>query len=140
MTPKLITKRLICEAANEAVKDIESVYGKRYKLSFGGFGGSMMNQINMIAIIFFCQEHLEQEDIIRLLKDCNRIFVDKINSTEEVIPYLAKYPADSEITKVMIHFNHKKTFEKSDIVGSTLHKSTVNIHRWHDKAISISLE
>ena len=133
-------KAVAFRVAGEAAEDIEALFGKKYKLHYGGFGGGLIDQINMIALIFFCHQELDMETSAQIARQCTKIFIDKINNDQEIIPYLAKYPADSDLTKIILEFDFKDTVEVSDIINCTAHRSTISFCKYKDKAIDIPLD
>ena len=52
----------------------------------------MMDEIKMLGIYFNCYRKLNQNESRELIVNASKIFLKEINSSEEIRPYLKKYP------------------------------------------------
>ena len=112
-------------------------------IGFVGFGGSMMDHIKRMAIMFECDRDLSIEEGTELLKKSTQIFIQNVNRSESIRPYLVQYPANIENVEIIIypnkgHFNtdneaiRSLSYYKGEmyfISGKELTKKTALMHK-----------
>jgi hypothetical protein len=77
-----------------------------------GFGAVMMDQVRMLGISFDCYNEIDIPQARELLVTASTLFLERINSNEEIRPYLKNYPFVPNNIEVIIFF---KKIDGSDL-------------------------
>jgi hypothetical protein len=117
-----------------------------------GTGAEMMYQIKMLALAFHYYKEVDIEEARELLISAGAVFLDIINSNEEIRPFLHNYPFKPENVEIRIvlknpdgsEFSHEKLCIVTMIDGALNYKATnpqtdrlLTIHKeTYDEAIS----
>ncbi len=77
---------------------------KKYNLSLSVVGGSMMKEIKILSLGFSSQETLDMNQARELIMSCAKIFLNNINTSTEIRPYLYNFPATEKNIEIEIYF------------------------------------
>ena len=92
-------EKLALAVQQEAAKEIS----QKYHLDPIGFGGGMIDQINCMSLMFSCQENIDMDVAHEILHGAADLFLEKVNNSDTIRPYLSKYPADLENIEIIIY-------------------------------------
>ena len=85
---------------------------KKYQLDPVGSGGSMMHDVEMLALSFNCYRPLSIDESRELVINCVNEYLKSVNENEEIRPYLHNYPFTEQNIQVIIFFFGDKNFQK----------------------------
>ena len=102
----------------EVAKEIKEETG----LSLIGTGGGMMRQIHTLSMSFQCYNPLTIEQARELLIYCSEKYLNKINSSEQIRPYLQNYPFKAKDIGVGIFIYES---DKHPVLAGNLSLATV---------------
>lgn len=90
--------KIASEVRSQAAKKLEDEMG----LIPFGFGGQMMDQIKMLALVFQYRHAIDIKEGRRILIQAANKFIAEINSNEKVRQYLSNYPFEPKNIQIKI--------------------------------------
>jgi hypothetical protein len=94
------------QSVNQILYETSSSINKKYKLNTGGTIVSMpRGNIKSLGLSFDSRQNLSKEQMRKLLIQLSGEFLHKINTNEDIQPYLTKRPFTLENIQIQI-FNH----------------------------------
>ena len=85
---------------------------KKYQLDPIGSGGSMMHDVEMLALSFNCYRSLSINESRELVINCVNEYIKSINENENIRPYLHDYPFSAQNIQIKIFFFGDENFQK----------------------------
>jgi hypothetical protein len=98
---------------------------RKYQLDPIGSGGSMMHDVEMLALSFNCYRPLSIDESRKLIISCANEYLRSINDNEEIRPYLHNYPFTEQNIQVTIFVYEDSNFTKIN-PGQVSSLSTLN--------------
>lgn len=98
---------------------------KKYQLDPIGSGGSMMHDVKKLALSFNCYHALSVDDSRELIISCANKYINMVNDSAEIRPYLHNYPFTEQNIQVTIFVYVDSNFTKVE-PGQVNTVSTVN--------------
>ena len=84
---------------------------KKYQLDPAGSGGSMMHDVEMLALSFNCYRPLSIDESRRLVVGCVNEYLNSVNENKEIRPYLHNFPFTEENLEIVIFFYENNNFK-----------------------------
>lgn len=112
-------------AAHKFMNSTSKQLEKKFDLKLIGDGGSMMHDIKVIHLAFNSRENLEIDQARKLIMSCAKIFINNMNSSTKIRPYLHNYPATEKNIDLKIFFQIHKKFPPPYVSVVSLHKGNV---------------
>lgn len=100
--------------ADKITANTINIIEKKYPLTCIGEGGGMMKCVEMMSISFTCNRILEKNEARRLIVDAAEIYLNQINSNEQIRPYLKNYPFTIENIEIRIFISDAKGYDVYD--------------------------
>ncbi|WP_420421708.1 hypothetical protein [Simkania sp.] len=85
---------------------------RKYQLDPIGSGGSMMHDVEMLALSFNCYRSLSINESRELVINCVNEYIKSINENEDIRPYLHDYPFSAQNIQIKIFFFGDENFQK----------------------------
>ena len=101
------------ELSNQILAKVGNELIEKYSLSLNGFGGSIHDGIRSMSLMFSIQKPLSKSEARKLLIECMLHLLDRVNSDEEIRPYLEEYPfpyKGADITIFIKNFSGKALY------------------------------
>lgn len=76
---------------------------EKYQIKPSGFGGMIHEDVKEMALSFDCFREMSSDEYRRLVVACTEYYLEEINSSEELRPYLHNYPFDSNNIDLAIY-------------------------------------
>ena len=102
----------------------KKIYSK-YKIDPIGSGGSMMDDVKVLALSFNCYDILSIESSRELVVNCVEQYLVTVNNNKEIRPYLHNYPFTEQNIDLTIFFYQGADF-KDAIPGQVSCASALN--------------
>lgn len=87
---------------------------KKHGLVFAGIGGGMMGNIREMSISFDLFHEVDLSEARALSIDCGQTYLQAINDSKELRPYLREYPFTIKGVRILIWI-HKKHWLKVEV-------------------------
>ncbi len=78
--------------ANKVSREAVKILTNKYPLKLSGFGGGAIYGINVLSLSFNVEKNVSIAEARKLILDCAEVFLNEINSDQEIRPYLSEYP------------------------------------------------
>jgi len=99
--------------ANQITVDTTKIIQKKYGLTPFGSGGSMMDDVKLMALSFACYHKLTIDEARKLIVHCTEEYLKQINQNSKIRPYLHNVPFTDNNIKLVI-FCYKPNRKRVD--------------------------
>ena len=113
----------IDKITNVFIKDMHKNYGLIYR----GQGGSCMDNIKRISVLFKKPEKSDIPESRVLLVNCVEEFLRRVNADEDVRPFLVQYPFTNENVHISIGFQKPQ--------NASEHETIVHVFNVEDRVV-----
>ncbi len=103
-----------CKITDRIVDNYVKEYAKPRRLSLTGYGGAMMDDIQIIDFSFLSFEALNVEEARILYVEMMEEFLQRINAHEKIRPHLHNFPFEVANIKLSIAFEDSERKITSD--------------------------
>lgn len=86
---------------------------KEKKLKLQGTGASMMDNVKMVGLDFLSEEPSSLEEARILIVDVTEELLKTYNANEQIRPFLANYPLNSNNVHIMISFPIESSYREN---------------------------
>ncbi len=89
--------------ADRLTGDVAKELSKLYNIKAIGFGGMMHEDVEEMALSFYCYREMSRDEYRKLIIDCSEYYLNKINSSEDLRPHLHNVPFDANNIHLCIY-------------------------------------
>jgi hypothetical protein len=119
--------------SNKIVAESSKEIAEKYNLTIIGDGGSMMDDVKMLALSFNCDQPRNIEEARKLTVNCMNMFLENINKNESIRPYLHNYPFTEKNIEIMIFFRDKNEYRPAPPLIANITSTNGVIYYYIDK-------
>lgn len=94
--------------SNQIIAQSSKELSEKFNLTFIGDGASMMRDVEMLALSFNSNQPRNLENTRKLIVCCMKIFLENINTNQNIRPFLHNYPFTEKNIELRIFFQDEK--------------------------------